>query len=255
MTVFIGTKLPGEVQPITGLDFAGNQPGPLYQDYIIWNATASGTTIPPMVPLTVIIKSYPKAAQDSYYSHFFWANRWAEVSFDGGYDYGGAHPYKDPAGILNPGPEAWEIAANALDIFLHEDESPATVVHGQWHTGVYRISATRLHRFHYNWPSTTALVTYQDTDRSNPPDPAMFIGGNSWAPSTEVPNSILRGFQIYTSELTDQQVTDELADPGSAVTPWYLNLNPTVADISDKSGSGNNPVWVDHSNPPEDWEG
>jgi hypothetical protein len=40
-----------------------------------------------------------------------------------------------------------------------------------------------------------------------------------------------------------QWPVSELAAPGSAVKPWYLNLNPTPTDISDKSGSNNHPVW------------
>ena len=35
----------------------------------------------------------------------------------------------------------------------------------------------------------------------------------------------------------------ELAVPGSVRRPWYLNLNPTPGDVTDKSGNGHHPSW------------
>ena len=37
-------------------------------------------------------------------------------------------------------------------------------------------------------------------------------------------------------------------DNGMAL-PWYLNMNPSPSDISDKSGRGNNPAWVGTERP------
>jgi hypothetical protein len=39
-----------------------------------------------------------------------------------------------------------------------------------------------------------------------------------------------------------------LAAAGSA-SIWYVNLNPTPTDISDKSGRGHNPEWVGNARP------
>jgi hypothetical protein len=79
----------------------------------------------------------------------------------------------------------------------------------------------------------------------NPPKPAIVVGqapnrgdGVSWGgfAGFEEFNGIIRGMQFYDSLLTLPQIDSELAAPGSAVQPWYLNLNPTPTDITDKSG-------------------
>jgi len=56
-------------------------------------------------------------------------------------------------------------------------------------------------------------------------------------------SGIIRGIQIYNVALTDAQVEAEVSNPGSTVTPWYLNLNPRPTDVADDSGSGHTPVW------------
>jgi len=56
------------------------------------------------------------------------------------------------------------------------------------------------------------------------------------------------GSQIYSADLTVQQSLHEVQSPWS--TPegqsniWYLNLNRTPSDISEKSGKGHDPEWV-----------
>jgi hypothetical protein len=47
---------------------------------------------------------------------------------------------------------------------------------------------------------------------------------------------------------TDAQVLAVCRDNGMAL-PWYLNMNPSPSDISDKSGRGNNPAWVGTERP------
>jgi hypothetical protein len=61
-------------------------------------------------------------------------------------------------------------------------------------------------------------------------------------------SGVLRGFQIYSSLLPLPDVQGEIAQPLSttagAAAIWYLNLDPTPSDISDKSGRGHHPAWV-----------
>ena len=59
--------------------------------------------------------------------------------------------------------------------------------------------------------------------------------------------------QVYSSTLS---VADILAEANSPLSTslgagniWYLNLNPTPTDISDKSGRGHNPSWVGNLRP------
>jgi hypothetical protein len=55
---------------------------------------------------------------------------------------------------------------------------------------------------------------------------------------------IIRGFQFYDTLLTTGNVASELATPGSIRTPWYLNLNPTPSDVTDKSGNAHHGSWA-----------
>ena len=43
--------------------------------------------------------------------------------------------------------------------------------------------------------------------------------------------------------------TSPLSTPAGSASIWYLNLDPTPTDISDKSGRGNNPDWVGTGRP------
>jgi hypothetical protein len=64
---------------------------------------------------------------------------------------------------------------------------------------------------------------------------------------------IIRGIQIYSSTLSFQDVLNEvsrpLSTPAGASSIWYMNLNPTPTDISDKSGAGHHPEWVGSERP------
>src|SRR5690606_20431617 len=87
----------------------------------------------------------------------------------------------------------------------------------------------------------------------NPPAPALTWGDAPWAPGNEVWNGILRGIQIYSSRLSVEDILAEIESPRStaagSASIWYLNLNPTPNDISDKSGKGHHPVWVGNQRP------
>jgi hypothetical protein len=78
-------------------------------------------------------------------------------------------------------------------------------------------------------------------------------GDAPWAPGQEVWNGVLRGIQIYSNQLTIAEIMAEINAPLSTTNGqqniWYLNVNPTPNDISDKSGRGNNPTWVDSLRP------
>lgn len=81
-----------------------------------------------------------------------------------------------------------------------------------------------------------------------PPTPALTWGDAPWAPSNEMMNGIIRGIQIYSTDLSVGQVIAEsnapLALPIAAANVWYMNLNPTPTDILDKSGAAHHPEWV-----------
>jgi hypothetical protein len=98
------------------------------------------------------------------------------------------------------------------------------------------------------------ITAQEDGAKPLAPNPAIIIGDAPWDAGYEVYSGVLRGFQFYDTVLTPDEIQREIDNPGSVRTPWYLNLNPTPSDISDKSGNGHNPAWV-NANRPALWTG
>jgi hypothetical protein len=46
-----------------------------------------------------------------------------------------------------------------------------------------------------------------------------------------------------------REASNPLSTSAGAKNIWYLDLNPTPTDISDKSGRGHNPVWIGNERP------
>ena len=207
-------------------------------------------------PATYIWRAYPRQ-QAGYYTAFFWGNddgQGTEATFlwKGGVGdtYYGAHPY--PRGGFGDGTvHDWEIAVQQFD------PVNGLVVKDQWYTQVFTAfgdGTGKHHTFYWNWPNTDAssIVTYTAPTtygNVNPPFPALTWGDAQWNPGNEVWNGVLRGFQFYDAALNPIEIAAEIANPGSVRTPWYLNLNPTPTDISDKSGRGHDPAWVGNERP------
>ena len=205
--------------------------------------------------VTYIWKILPRQ-QTGYYTTMFWANDdgagdlttflWSGGSADTFY---GMHPY--PPGGSSGTTHDWEIAVEQND-FVN-----GTVVKGQWYTQVAQASgangASKVHAFYWDWPNTdaghkvtrTSPTNYGNT---NPPSPALTFGDAPWQPGRETCACTIRGLQIYNALLSEADIASELASPLSTVAGaasiWYLNLNPTPNDITDKSGKGHHPSWV-----------
>jgi hypothetical protein len=66
-------------------------------------------------------------------------------------------------------------------------------------------------------------------------------------------NGILRGIRLYSASLSQADILSEATSPlsTSAGTAgvWYMNMNPTPSDISDKSGRGHHPAWAGTGRP------
>ncbi|MBN1377693.1 MAG: hypothetical protein JXA04_00500 [Gammaproteobacteria bacterium] len=220
---------------ITGLDFPDN-------DTITNGDTVRFQFTSPLnpYPATYIWRIYPRQ-QPGYYTTFFWGNN---GEFLPGDVYYGFHPYPDPP--PDGTNHKWEISVNGVDT-----QSPQNVVYDTWYTQVARVYVSgtdRILEFYWDWPDTTSHVITQTVAIAEqpglPPNPVLTFGDAPWAQGNEMLSGILRGIQIYDSLLSENEISAEIADPGSARNPWYLNLNPTPTDISDKSGNGHSPVWV-----------
>lgn len=216
-------------------------------------------------PATYIWRAYP-IRQAGYYTAFFWGNddghgdlsTFLWVDGRRADTYYGAHPYPNPP--PNGTSHDWEIS------ILQRDPVNGTVVYDRWYTQAFRAWSDdrgKHHEFYWDLPrvgvrrrvSVTADASYGNT---NPPVPTLTWGDAPWNPGREVWCGMLRGFQIYAGNLSLSDVMGEVASPlstaaGSA-SIWYLNLDPTPSDISDKSGRGHHPAWVGRERP-DRWTG
>jgi hypothetical protein len=207
---------------------------------VLWNA-GEGSTAPFDLysgGATYIWRAYPIEKLnpvDTYWSSLFrtqWDANWANGAVD--FEYYCCHPYPD----LADNRAEWEISINA------DDFRSVAVTYDRWYTQVVTATTAKAVTYYFDWPNTGAgsrVGPITQDSRTTQTNPAMFFGDTLW--QTERYCGILRGFQYYDALLTTQQIADEIATPGSVRTPWYLNLNPTPSDISDKSGNGNNPKW------------
>jgi len=252
------TACPASSGPTAGLDFQGN-------------ASTTGTvrfrfTNPLAIfPATYLWKFFPRR-QAGYFTTFFWGNDDGRGDLNtflwdnGGADsYYGAHPYPNPP--PNGTSHNWEVSVEQADY------QNGAVVYDRWYTQALRVwrqaDGTKRHEFYWDLPNTDSGHTVIQVSPSNwgnkmPPSPALTFGDAPWNPSNEIMNGVLRGIQVYSDLLSMQDVTAELATPLSTsaggASIWYLNIDPTPTDISDKSDRGHNPSWVG-SERPRLWSG
>ena len=209
-------------------------------------------------PATYIWRVYPRQ-QAGYYTAFFWGND-GEFGWGGVYGtdtYYGAHPYP-PNGSIGT-THKWEISAFGNDFLSSEN-----VVYDRWYTQALRVwsdGSGKHHEYYWDLPNTSRVIRVDlpaDYGNINPPNPALTWGDAPWSPSNEIMNGIMRGIQIYSTPLSVSDILSESNTPLSTAPGtsniWYLNLNPTPSDISDKSGQGHNPQWVG-SERPRLWSG
>ena len=213
---------------------------------------------------------YKPIQQTGYYTTFFWGNDdgagtvadtflWQGGPGGAANTYYGFHPY--PPGGSSGTTHQWEISVEQND-FLNGD-----VVKEVWFKQAAvcwgAAGIAKQHEFYWDLPNvdaghkvtrTTASATWGDT---NPPSPYLTFGDAPWQPGKECLSGILRGLQIYNTKLTEQEILDEMASPLSTATGvasiWYLNLNPTPTDITDKSGAGHHPSWLNATKLPALW--
>jgi hypothetical protein len=245
----------------TGLDFPGNDAVTTTMRFKFVNPHTNGLPIygPNGTGVTYIWRAYARQ-QAGYWTAFFWGNDdgagnlstflWAGGGAD---SYYGAHPY--PQNPPNGNTHDWEISVE------QRDYTNGAVQYNRWHTQALVVWADangKHHEFYWDLPNTDAshrVVRVSPTTWGNqtPPDPALTWGDAPWSPGNEVWNGMLRGFQIYNTRLSLADVQSEVNAPlttsAGAASIWYLNVNPTPSDISDKSGKGHHPVWVGSARP------
>ena len=211
-------------------------------------------------PATYIWRAYPKR-QAGYYTAFFWGNDDDKADLrtflwtpSGHADsYYGAHPYPSPR--PHGTNHHWEISV------VQDDFVNGAVEYDRWHSQAFRAWSDfsgKCHEFYWDLPFTDRKhrVAYRAAagwGNRMPPAPALTWGDAPWAPGKEVWNGVLRGLQIYSACLSVPEILREARAPLStaagASSLWYLNLDPTPNDISDKSGHRHHPAWVGTERP------
>lgn len=245
--------LPGPLGPVSGLSFPGSAGVSRTMRFRFVSPLA-------IYPATYIWRAYP-IRQAGYYTAFFWGNDdgqgnlktflWvADREAD---TYYGAHPYPNPP--PNGTSHDWEIA------ILQADPVNGAVVYDRWYTQAFRAWSDGLgkhHDFYWDLPNLdtrhrVAVSADKTYGNANPPMPTLTWGDAPWNPGREVWCGVLRGIQVYSSSLSISDILGEARTPLSTsagvASVWYLNLNPTPRDISDKSGRGHNPEWVGRERP------
>jgi hypothetical protein len=260
--------------PVTGLDFPGVTTGAAGTNVffgISQGAHSGLATVAPFAPYpaTYIWRAFPRNVHSqNFWSSLFYAKD-EGAPFTGNtqpYRFYGMHPIGDGSGrdyrngtLLSSIPPRWEISMDGDDFVGRQ------VTFGQWYTQVVRVQlinagADAQHEYFWNWPDTTAdnttttggLITRVQSGAgsiASPTSPLICVGANPWNPGNEIYDGILRGFQWYDAALTNAEIALELANPGSVRTPWYLCLNPTPSDITDRSGSAHHPNWPNANRP------
>ena len=218
-----------------------------------------------MYPATYIWRAYPRQ-QSGYYTTFFWGTGGTEFFWDGGRpnSFYGAHPY--PQNPPTGNTHYWEIATGFGGDYF--GAPPVPVVYNRWYTQAlvaFRTGSGKRTIFYYDLPDTSKAIDVTVSSsfaNKNPPAPTLTWGDAPWIvpenPNThgrghEVYNGILRGIQVYSTDLSAADILSEASSPLStaagAASIWYLNLDPTPGDISDKSGAGHHPEWVGSERP------
>ena len=254
----------------TGLNFPsnGDAPANAFIAFQFHNPQNIGLPIwgPGGQGVTYIWKYRPRQ-QYGYYTTFFWSHN---GNFDSSAFYG-AHPYPRPDGS-DYNDHYWEISGmgGPYDWINTLAGPPKPVVKDVWYTQALRVirnaDGTKTARFYLNLPSVASNEIIQVTAAASwaetmPPSPALTFGDSPWYAQYqhERLSGVLRGVKIFNKALSDADLLAEAASDSLATTEgqaniWYMNINPTPSDISDKSGRGHHPVWAS-SERPSLWSG
>ena len=244
----VTVSVTGSGSATTGLDFPSN--GSTSSDV---RFRFTGANLLPMYPATYIWRVNPRH-QPGYYTTFFWG---PDGPFTGTSFYG-AHPYPDGGGSSTL-THKWELSINANDFVNDANGNSTQLGYDVWRSQALRVwdnGTAKVHEFYWDLPDTTRVirVTLDRSYGATPPlNPALNFGDAPWSLGNERLSGVLRGIQLYNSALSVSDILTEANSPLSTTAGtsniWYLNLNPTPSDISDKSGKGHNPSWVSSARP------
>lgn len=253
----------------TGLDFPSNGDGRVGNAFVAFqflDPHKNGLPIwgPGNAGATYVWRIKPRQ-QSGYYVTFWWSNN-GSFLWNGGSpnSYYGAHPYPQSASKTGT-THWWEVASNyGGDETVTRAGTKKTVVQDVWYTQALRVTyngdGTKTLVFYIALPSTASADVIEETvpagyGNVNPPSPALTFGDSPWWVSFqhERLSGVLRGIKIFNKVLNEsdtlaEAAADSVVTAAGAANVWYMNINPTPDDISDKSGAGHHPAWADPGN-------
>ncbi len=260
----------------TGLDFPSNGDAPADAFVAFQWSDPQNKGLPIWGPgnagVTYIWKYRPRQ-QNGYYVTM-WYSR-GDGYFNQGtpaYDaYYGGHPYPYPprGGPSNPN-HVWELAgmndgADWLGTGGGAEPDNGGNAHSlatdRWYTQALRITynanGTKTARFFIdlsapntpsNWIEHTSDASY---GTSQPRQAKITFGDSPWYPQYghERMSGVIRHIKIFDKSLSQADIVAEADSESLATTDgqnhvWYMNINPTPSDITDKSGRSHNPTWA-----------
>jgi len=250
----------GFIYPGTA-EFEQTTPHPELTTQLVWNQTLSGATVPAASEgLIFVWWSRPLAMQQSFWSGLFHA----AYSDDFGTDvqplrYMGMHPYPvPPNGPATENP--WEISAMGGDNYINDQSAQANISEWDrkyWHVGLCVPNGGDVdYYFYYDYGNLPArYIPVLEDDKSDPTaanraiiqgDAPWNIGNERFNGALSTPHVMVVGALSVSAMLAiaDTAIADPF-DPSLDELTWYVNPYPTSnSDISDKSGNGNDPIWV-----------
>jgi len=259
---------------ITGLNFPSNGDSPVNifvaMQYLnpqnnglpFWGPSGAGATY---------IWKYMPRQQAGYYVTMWWSNNGSFLWDQGSSNtYYGGHPYPRGGGGSTTVHD-WEVATDRGGDYIYTLAGygvSKTVIKDAWYTQALVVDgANRTVRFYITLPSTANADIIEVSGLSsygniNPPSPALTFGDSPWFADfygNERLSGLLRHIKIFNKKLSQADILAEAASENLATSEgtanvWYMNINPTPSDITDKSGKGHHFAWA-NSNRASLWTG
>jgi hypothetical protein len=202
----------------------------------------------------------------------FYATMWVtenDTTFHADGRYYGTHPYS----YTEPGSDGtvhkFEVGAEGLDWYQdpYVNGVATDVTKGQWYTQatvVTMVGSDRRVKFYWDLPDTSKVITRTTiaSELVSLSDPICYYGNSRWSSSgggvnVESHSGYLRGLQHFNVALSEADMLIEAANhtrnyaqtAAGVSNLHYINQSPTPDDITDKSGQGHNPTWLNAYRP------
>ena len=225
----------------------------------------TGSALVQFAPATWVFNTFFNQ-QDGYYTTVFYDR----ADWNGDYSvtlahngYVGTHPYPSPSGGTSNPNHNFEVSAEGTDYQTDANGHDTTLVTGQWYRQAVRVTIVGgLPYVEFFWNIAAGMDYVIQYPFQNPSsgftNPGMCFLATGWTSpeffqTIETMDGILRNLQLYPSALTNTQIQSASACNYDSqigalgLGAWYYNANLKPTDISDKSGNGHNPAWVNPS--------